>query len=62
MAGHGSERQGVYLRRLAWAAAASLFLHLLTFRGLAVSRVALDSDTEATVATKPLRPKPKADF
>jgi len=52
----------VYLRRLAWAAAASLFLHLLTFRGLAVSRVALDSDTEATVATKPLRPKPKADF
>ena len=58
MAGHGSERQGVYLRRLAWAAAASLLLHLLTFRGLAVSRVGLESATEAPVATKPIQPKP----
>ncbi len=62
MAGHGSERRGVYLRRLAWAAAASLLLHLITFRGLAVSRVGLDSDAETPAATKPLKTKPKSDF
>lgn len=62
MAGHGSERRGVYLRRLAWAAVASLLLHLITFRGLAVSRVGLDAHIDAPVATKPLTPKPKADF
>jgi hypothetical protein len=56
-------RHGVYRRRLALAAVASLALHLLLAKGLAITHMGLDVDqTTDTAASKPLTPKRKADF
>ena len=55
-------RRGVYRRRLALAAVASVALHLLLAKGLAITHVGVDVVPDSPAATKPLTPKRKADF
>ncbi len=56
-------RRGKYRRRLLAAAAASLMIHLLLARGLAITHFGRDGDgPETLVAAKPLAPKKKSDF
>jgi hypothetical protein len=60
----GEERRKIYLRRLAAAAAASVVLHLVLARGLAVSSLGTPAAKDETTAGKePLKPKrPPSDF
>ena len=59
----GAGRRGVYRRRLALAAVASLALHALVARGLAVTRMALSSGTRPDAAAdRTHKPKVKSDF
>jgi hypothetical protein len=52
-----------YRRRLLAAAVASLALHLLLARGLAVTRLGLEGNQAAdTAAAKPLKPKRRSDY
>ena len=55
-------RRGVYRRRLALAAAASLAIHLLLAKGLAITHLGIDVAPDSQAAAKPLTPKRKADF
>jgi hypothetical protein len=52
----------VYRRRLALAAVASLAIHLLLAKSLAISRLRGDVAADSQAAAKPLTPKRKADF
>jgi hypothetical protein len=55
-------RRSVYRRRLALAAVASVALHLLLAKGLAITHMGVDVAPDSPAATKPLTPKRKADF
>jgi hypothetical protein len=55
-------QRGVYRRRLALAAVASLALHLLLAKSLTITHLRSDVAPDSQANTKPLTPKRKADF
>jgi hypothetical protein len=60
-AGKTNSKLATYRRRLAMAAVASVALHLLLAKGLAITHLGLDAAPDAAPA-KPLKPKRQADF
>jgi hypothetical protein len=59
---NATTRRGLYRRRLALAAVASVAIHLLLGKGLTIAHLGVDVALDAPAAGKPLTPKRKADF